>query len=160
MKSPPAALVPGQPDRRGAGPRRGLSVCMLDGDPRSAARARRFAADTLREWALRSLTDDVELIVSELVGNAVRHAVGPAAPGTAEQPVRLTLLRYTRRLVCAVTDPSPAPPCLTEPGSDTTGGRGLLLVSALSDTWSWRPSPSRGKTVWAGVPLPPQHRPA
>jgi anti-sigma regulatory factor (Ser/Thr protein kinase) len=139
-------------------------VCALDGDPQSASRARKFAAHTLREWALQSLAEDVELIVSELVGNAVRHAVRPAPPGRAGQPVRLALFRYTRRLVCAVTDPSPAPPRLTDPGFDMAGGRGLLLVSAVSDAWSWRPALPRGKTVWASVPLPvhvpvqPQHR--
>lgn len=156
VKSPPVTPVTGGPEQalRTAGTRRGFSACALDGDPRSAGRAREFAARTLREWALQSLAEDVELVVSELVGNAMRHAVSHAPPVTAHQPVRLTLLRYTRRLVCAVTDPSPAPPRLRDPGSDTAGGRGLILVSALSDTWSWRPAPPRGKTVWASLPLP------
>ncbi|UYQ60347.1 ATP-binding protein [Streptomyces peucetius] len=156
MKSPPGAPVSGQPERalHVAGARRGFSVCALDGGPQSAGRARKFAVHTLREWALQSVAEDVELVVSELVGNAVRHALPSARPVPDHQPVRLTLLRYTRRLVCAVTDPSPAPPRLRDPGSETAGGRGLILVSALSDTWSWRPAPPRGKTVWASLPLP------
>ncbi|MER6611924.1 ATP-binding protein [Streptomyces xantholiticus] len=161
-KSPPGALAPGEPEH---GPDdvvvpRGFSACGLDGDPQNAGRARKFAAHTLHEWALQSLVADVELIVSELVGNAVRHAVPPAAPGTAEYPVWLGLFRYTRSLVCAVTDPSPAPPRMADPGSEAAGGRGLILISALSDTWSWRPTPPRGKTVWASLPLPQGHRTA
>ncbi|MFK4593795.1 hypothetical protein RKD30_000462 [Streptomyces pristinaespiralis] len=134
----------------------GFSACGLDGRPRNAGQARKFAASTLREWALRPLVADVELIVSELVGNAVRHALPPTAPCADEYPVWLGLFRYSRHLVCAVTDPSPAPPRLGDPGPAASGGRGLLLVNSLSDSWSWRPTPPAGKTVWASLPLPGQ----
>lgn len=149
----------------------GFSACGLDGRPLNAGQARKFATRTLHAWALQPLVADVELIVSELVGNAVRHAVPPHsavagdatpddAPHTAEYPVWLGLFRYTRHLVCAVTDPSPAPPSLCDPGDSAVGGRGLILVSTLSDHWSWRPTPPRGKTVWASLPLPPKRRTA
>ncbi|QIP88890.1 ATP-binding protein [Streptomyces sp. Tu 2975] len=134
----------------------GFSACGLDGRPRNAGQARKFAANTLHGWALRPLVTDVELIVSELVGNAVRHALPPAAPRTDEYPVWLGLFRYSTHLVCAVTDPSPAPPRLGDPGPAASGGRGLLLVDSLSDSWSWRPAPPAGKTVWACLPLPGQ----
>jgi anti-sigma regulatory factor (Ser/Thr protein kinase) len=146
----------------------GFSACGLDGRPQNAGQARKFAAHTLDAWALQSLAGDVELIVSELVGNAVRHALGPAGaatapagptdddpvPGPDQYPVWLGLFRYARHLVCAVTDPSPAPPRLCDPAASAVGGRGLFLISSLSDTWSWQPTPPRGKTVWASLPLP------
>ncbi|WP_307704680.1 ATP-binding protein [Streptomyces sp. V1I6] len=137
----------------------GFSACGLDGRPRNAGQARKFAASTLHNWALRPLVADVELIVSELVGNAVRHALPPAAPRTDEYPVWLGLFRYSSHLVCAVTDPSPAPPRLGDPGPDASGGRGLFLVNSLSDSWSWRLPPPAGKTVWACLPLPEQQGP-
>lgn len=164
VKSPPVVLSSAAPDSASDEPvlPGGFSACGLDGRPQNAGQARKFAAHTLESWALRPLLGDVELIVSELVGNAVRHALPPAtaptktqpAQGTDLYPVWLGLFRYTRHLVCAVTDPSPAPPRLCDPASSGVGGRGLFLVGSLSESWSWRATPPRGKTVWASLPLP------
>ncbi|MFJ8074459.1 ATP-binding protein [Streptomyces sp. NPDC096176] len=162
MKSPPPVFRPSVPGHGapGGGSEEpvvpsGFSACGLDGHLQNAGQARKFAARTLDQWALPSLAANVELIVSELVTNAVRHALPPVPPHTAEYPVWLGLFRYNRHLVCAVTDPSPAPPRRRRPDPCSVGGRGLMLISTLSDSWSWRLTPPQGKTVWATLPLPP-----
>lgn len=106
--------------------------------------------------------DDVALVVSELVTNALRHALptdGPREP--QDPPVRLHLMRWTSRLVCAVRDPSQASPVASEAEDSAESGRGLFLVDSFSDCWGWHPSPvlatgstvtgtaPRGKVVWA-----------
>ncbi|MFI6284706.1 ATP-binding protein [Streptomyces sp. NPDC051018] len=133
----------------------GFAACGLDGQLRNAPQARDFVADTLSGWALDSLVTDAALVVSELVTNAVQHAVDPAAPGIGDYPVWLGIFLHPGDLVCAVTDPSSIPPRPHEAAEDALVGRGLALISALSDTWSWELTPPRGKTVWAALPLPP-----
>lgn len=105
------------------------------------------------------MTGDLELVVTELVTNAVRHALGPegSAEGHVEgtdYPLWLGLCLHPGHLVAAVTDPSPVPPRRRPAEELETGGRGLHLIEALSDTWSWSPAPPRGKTVWASLPVP------
>ncbi|MGW7431630.1 ATP-binding protein [Streptomyces sp. NPDC054861] len=120
------------------------------------SRARRFVLLTLEGWVLPSLAGDLELVVTELVTNAVRHALGcpGSAPQESEYPVWLGLSLHSRHLVAAVTDPSPVPP-RPRPVEDLgTGGRGMHLIEALSDSWSWEPAAPRGKTVWAALTLP------
>ncbi|MFF0448914.1 ATP-binding protein [Streptomyces sp. NPDC004609] len=136
----------------------GFAACGLDGRLRNAPQARDFVADTLNGWALDGLVSDAALVVSELVTNAVQHAVDPAVPDIGDYPVWLGIFLHPGDLVCAVTDPSSSPPRPREADEDALGGRGLALISALSDTWSWELTPPRGKTVWAALPLPP-HRP-
>ncbi|MEU6062720.1 ATP-binding protein [Streptomyces sp. NPDC047097] len=131
-----------------------FAACALEGCPRSPARARRFTEATLRGWSLPSVGPDMALIVSELVTNAVRHGLGHPAGEPAEYPVWLGLFRYPEAVVCAVTDPSPEAPRPRRAGVSETGGRGLALVGAVSDDWSWEISPVRGKTVWASLSVP------
>ncbi|MEE1754655.1 ATP-binding protein [Streptomyces sp. SP18CS02] len=132
----------------------GFAACGLDGRLQNASQARGFVADTLDQWALRPLIMDMKLVVSELVTNAVQHAVLPCPDDTAGYPVWLGLFRHPDHLVCAVADPSPEPPRPRVVGTSATGGRGLALIGSLSDSWSWSPTPPRGKTVWAALPLP------
>ncbi|PRH79484.1 ATP-binding protein [Streptomyces solincola] len=139
------------PDDTGLG---SFAACALEGSPRSAGRARRFTEATLRDWALPAVSGDMELIVTELVANAVRHGLGPSAGPPTGYPVWLGLFRYPGAVVCAVADPSPEPPRPRATGCLDTGGRGLALVGAVSDEWSWDVSPVRGKTVWATLSLP------
>ncbi|WP_408646788.1 ATP-binding protein [Streptomyces carminius] len=129
--------------------------------PRDVAAAREFTGETLRGWGLAPLVDDVAVIVSELVGNALRHGTTatPRPPLPAERserpfegPVRLGLLWRGPTLLCAVSDPSPAAPVLGQPGQLSETGRGLHIIDALSQNWGWSPPGSGGKTVWATVP--------
>ncbi|MQS35859.1 ATP-binding protein [Streptomyces katsurahamanus] len=136
----------------GAGPGpAGFAACGLDGNLRNAPQARRFVAATLGGWALPGLVPDAALVVSELVTNAVQHALGPASADHGDYPLWLGLFLHTDDVVCAVTDPSSRPPCPREAPDCALGGRGLALVGALSESWSWSLTPPRGKTVWAAL---------
>ncbi|MEU5220223.1 ATP-binding protein [Streptomyces sp. NPDC020807] len=118
--------------------------------------ARKFTSATLDRWDLNDCFDDVALVVSELVTNALRHAV-PTDEGTREDgqnpPVRLHLMRWASRLVCAVRDPSAQSPEARggEEDFSAESGRGLFLVESFSDSWGWHPLAGalQGKVVWA-----------
>ncbi|MCH0565102.1 ATP-binding protein [Streptomyces sp. MUM 136J] len=134
--------------------------CALPARYEAVRDARHFTRKTLDQWELGDHFDDVCLVVSELVTNALRHAV-PAVPVRApepQQPVRLHLLRWTGRLVCAVRDPSKESPVTREADDfSAESGRGLLLVDSFSDGWGWHPLAGTlgGKVVWALFRLRP-----
>lgn len=134
----------------------GFAACGLDGQLQNARQARRFVEATLNGWALQSLAPDATLIVSELVTNAVQHALKPTSPDASDYPIWLGIFLHPSDLVCAVTDPSSSPPRQLNPHASAVGGRGLNLISALSHSWQWSLTPPRGKTVWATLPLPAQ----
>jgi len=119
-----------------------------------AKTARRFTQATLVRWGLESLADDAEVIVAELVANAVCHTeVGAAVedrnPHRGDTRIGLRLFRRAGEVMCAVLDPSDAAPVLRAPNFETEYGRGLQLVDALCDVWGWSPVVGRGKAVWA-----------
>lgn len=114
--------------------------------PESVKVARDFALGVLGAWGLTAMGDEVRLVVSELVTNALRYSAGYAGVNT---PIRLSFLRTGRRLTCAVADPCDQIPVHREPDSSSQSGRGLHLVEAFSDSWSWAPLSSHGKVVWA-----------
>src|SRR5690606_2133092 len=123
---------------------------------------RHFTRKTLEQWDLNDRFDDVCLVVSELVTNALRHALPSGAKRLTPQepPVRLHLLRRSERPVCAVSDHSGA--STVSPDYDdcsAESGRGLFLVESFSDGWGWHPMAGAlsGKVVWALFRL---HRPA
>lgn len=154
-KLPPGSARSGEPEWglvQGNSPV-GFAACGLDGHPRNAPQARHFVAATLNGWALHTLVPDAAVVVSELVTNAVQHALDPVSPDDGDYPVWLGIFLHPGDLVCAVTDPSSNPPCPRDADACAVGGRGLKLISALSDTWSWSLTPPRGKTVWATLPL-------
>ncbi|MFE1783760.1 SpoIIE family protein phosphatase, partial [Streptomyces sp. NPDC059506] len=103
------------------------------------ARPRALVARQLRDWGLPYLEDSTELVVSELVTNAVRYG--------GDGPVRLRLLRDTT-LICEVSDTSSSSPRIRRAGTTEEGGRGLFLVARFSQDWGARYTPG-GKTVWA-----------
>ncbi|WTU08821.1 serine/threonine-protein phosphatase [Streptomyces sp. NBC_00075] len=108
-------------------------------DPEDAApgRARRLARRALSRWGLEDLTDSVELLVSEVVTNAVRYA---------SRPITLRLLR-TDVLRCEVGDDVPQLPRLRQARATDEGGRGLYLVNRLARRWG-ATRLSTGKVVW------------
>ncbi|MET8164317.1 SpoIIE family protein phosphatase [Streptomyces sp. NPDC005329] len=113
--------------------------------PEAARQARRFTRRTLRAWGVPAeAMDTALLVVSELVTNALVHTDGR---------VRLDLVLIDRRLRVAVTDASPRTPVKpTSLGWEATGGRGILLVEAMSDAWGTVPV-SGGKQVWSELAL-------
>ncbi|MFB9737200.1 SpoIIE family protein phosphatase [Streptomyces thermocoprophilus] len=114
----------------------------LPRDPAAVADARRTAARQLAAWDLDELAFTTELVVSELVTNAIRYAAGP---------IRLRLIRE-RALVCEVCDGGATAPHLRHPRATDEGGRGLLLVSQFTQRWGTRFVPE-GKIIWAEQPL-------
>ena len=129
--------------------------CPLSRGPRSAGAARRLTRDTLRDWGLPSLAEDAELIVGELVANAVTHGTRPGSgrkPG--QENLGLRLRRGTGEVICAVLDSNDTAPVVKAPGRAEPSGRGLQIVDALSDVWGWSPIAGRGKAVWAVLSVP------
>ncbi|MFI2508176.1 SpoIIE family protein phosphatase [Streptomyces sp. NPDC018972] len=124
-----------------------IAVWDLPSDPAVVAEARRTSTRQLARWGLDDLVFTTELVVSELVTNAIRHAGGP---------VRLRLIRE-RALVCEVFDGGATAPHLRHPRAMDEGGRGLLLVSQLAQRWGTRFVPD-GKIIWAEQSLtaPPE----
>ena len=123
----------------------------FDPVPESAGKARRSARTVLSAWGLQALAEDVDLVVSELITNALLHT--GLGPGGAPTPVRLELELAGKALTCRVVDSSPLPPQPEEADHDAESGRGLILVEALADAWDWEEQPE-GKAVWARFLLP------
>ncbi|MEV5424793.1 SpoIIE family protein phosphatase [Streptomyces cellulosae] len=120
-----------------------IAAWELPPDPAVVADARRTTQDQLSRWGLdEELKFTTELLVSELLTNAIRHASGR---------VRLRLIRE-RTLVCEVLDGGASAPHLRHPRAMDEGGRGLLLVSQLAERWGTRFVPD-GKIIWAEQPL-------
>ncbi|MBI0381678.1 SpoIIE family protein phosphatase, partial [Streptomyces albiflaviniger] len=111
--------------------------------PQAAGVARKHVRKQLSAWGLEDLTMTTELLVSELVGNVVRHAKGPA---------QLRLLR-TDCLICEVSDDSLTMPRIRRALETDEGGRGLQLVAALSQRWGTRYT-ATGKCIWTEQTLP------
>jgi len=127
------------------------ATCALPAGAASVREARHFTRDALECWQLLALHDAMELVASELVTNALRYAVPLGTPGT---PVRLSLVRWTCRVMCAVQDPSAVPPIAKDPDYVAETGRGLHLVDCFSESWGWRPLSGAGKVVWALFHVP------
>ncbi len=126
-----------------------LATCALSGQARSVRTAREFTVATLRRWYTAHSSQDITVVVSELVTNALRHALPePGATGPREQ-VRLGLLEHGPWLLCAVADPGQATPVPRPCGSLAETGRGLQLICALSDQWGYTEPGDAGKIVWA-----------
>ncbi|MGW7364993.1 SpoIIE family protein phosphatase [Streptomyces sp. NPDC054841] len=112
-------------------------------DPSAVGRVRADVARTLDAWGLGDGAFSTELILSELVTNAIRHATGP---------IRVRLIR-DRSLICEVSDGSSTAPHLRRAAATDEGGRGLFLVSQFAERWGTRYS-GAGKVIWTEQPLP------
>ncbi len=115
----------------------------IESDPAQVPRARKFAVDQVDAWGLEEAAFVTELVVSELVTNAIRYG---------EPPIRLRLIRDTS-LICEVSDASNTAPHLRRARAFDEGGRGLLLVAQLTQGWGTRHT-TNGKTIWCAQTLP------
>jgi anti-sigma regulatory factor (Ser/Thr protein kinase) len=114
----------------------------LTSRPESAGVARQMSLSVVRRWGLPQLADTVELLVSELVGNAVRH--------TGARTFGLRMKRRRGWVRVEVRDPSRALPCLMPVREMDVSGRGLFLVDKLADRWGVDLQ-ARGKITWFEV---------
>ena len=119
------------------------SVATVPRSPESSAGLRSLLWTTFACWRVSGTQlDDAALVLSELVGNAVRHADGPS--------LQVRLRRSGEVLRIAVHDDSPVPPRPRDAAEGDESGRGMHIVEALSSSWGWEPRPT-GKVVWADV---------
>lgn len=112
----------------------------LPGEARSVSRARRFVCIHLVEHRLSHLVDDVQLVVSELAANAVRHA---------RTPFKVILEKAENSVLLSVQDGSPTPPAHLASDCLDTAGRGVSIVDLVSHDWGVTDGPGEGKSVWA-----------
>ncbi|MFF5148002.1 SpoIIE family protein phosphatase [Streptomyces sp. NPDC013157] len=123
---------------------RQVATWSVDADPAAVALTRADVSKQLSVWGLEDLDFTAELIVSELVTNAIRYG---------RPPIRLRLI-HDRTLTCEVSDASSTSPHLRRARIFDEGGRGLLLVAQLAEHWGTRHA-RQGKTVWAECALSP-----
>ncbi|MEU2674474.1 SpoIIE family protein phosphatase [Streptomyces sp. NPDC007164] len=112
-------------------------------DPAAVAGMRAAVAEQVDDWGLSELAFATELLLSELITNAIRY-------GSAPVTVRLL---YDRTLTCEVADSSSTSPHLRDAAAMDEGGRGLFLVAQLAERWGTRYTP-QGKVIWAEMSLP------
>ncbi|MGV9994595.1 SpoIIE family protein phosphatase [Streptomyces sp. NPDC003374] len=115
----------------------------IPADPALVAPVRKQVLDRLAEWGLEEVAFITELVVSELVTNAIRYGL---------PPIRLRLIHDEAQLICEVSDASHTAPHLRRAKTWDEGGRGLLLVAQLTRRWGSRHT-SEGKTIWAELSL-------
>jgi anti-sigma regulatory factor (Ser/Thr protein kinase) len=120
---------------------------------RSVATARAFTLRTLEKWGLVARSADAAAVVTELLTNALRHALPASTDASAAAPtwpIRLGLADPGPYVICAVADPSTDIPAPRHSAWHDEAGRGLLVVASLSDQWGYCAAPAdQGKVVWA-----------
>jgi serine phosphatase RsbU (regulator of sigma subunit)/PAS domain-containing protein/anti-sigma regulatory factor (Ser/Thr protein kinase) len=112
-------------------------------DPAAVSGMRGAVSDTLEEWGLSELGFGMELVLSELITNAIRYG---------SEPIHVRLI-HDRTLICEVSDGSSTSPHLRYAATTDEGGRGLFLVSQLAERWGTRYTP-QGKVIWAELTVP------
>ena len=120
----------------------------------SVRAARDFTLATLHRWSVAERSDDIAIVVFELLTNAVRHALPAPGDIRPRRPVRLGLLQPGPCVLCAVADPGRAPPVLQAPSFLAETGRGLHIICALSDMWGYTTPSDTGTVVWATFTSP------
>ncbi|MER6980000.1 SpoIIE family protein phosphatase [Streptomyces carpinensis] len=121
-----------------------LAQWELTADPAAVASVRTGSGKKLDDWGLDDLAFTTELIVSELVTNAIRYVGGP---------IQVRLIR-DRTLICEVSDTGHTTPNLRHAASEDEGGRGLFIIAQMTHRWGTRYTPT-GKIIWAEQTLPP-----
>jgi anti-sigma regulatory factor (Ser/Thr protein kinase) len=114
--------------------------------PTSPSTARAAARSLLAEWGLTSIADTVELLVSELVTNAIQVSAEYQVP----PPVQFRMSAAQGVVLIEIWDCDPDQPAIRQPMGLDESGRGLLLVATLSRQWGWTEF-EHGKIVWAEV---------
>ncbi|MBA4863811.1 ATP-binding protein [Streptomyces sp. PSKA54] len=125
------------------------SALALPPEPRSAHIARDFTRAALVGRTADERIEDVAVTVSELVSNALRYGRIPSVDLASQSSVWLAVWDRWSCVVCAVTDAGNGIPFVKQADEFAESGRGLQVVSALSDAWGWSPRADRGKVVWA-----------
>jgi anti-sigma regulatory factor (Ser/Thr protein kinase) len=125
------------------------ATCTLGTHPESVKTGRDFTRVTLRLWDMIELADVAELVVSELVTNALRHGVPVARRLASDHCVRLRLLAQAPFVMCMVADPGHGIPVLQDADPAAESGRGLTVVEACCVRWGWHLLDEGGKVVWA-----------
>ncbi|MEU1271564.1 SpoIIE family protein phosphatase [Streptomyces sp. NPDC005799] len=115
----------------------------IPADPSLVAPIRKQVVEQLDTWELQEAAFTAELVVSELVTNAIRYGA---------HPIRLRLIHDESTLICEVSDTSHTAPHLRRAKTWDEGGRGLLLVAQLTQRWGSRHT-GEGKTIWAEIGL-------
>ena len=140
----PGQLAPGGFNRADSGYEAGMSVTSaLPQDSGAAREARRIVESQLAAWGVDFVRDDLQLIASELVTNALTHADGP---------VSISLIAAPDHVRIEVSDRGTTAPAVRTPEDDDSHGRGMAIVEMLSRAWGTEVTDS-GKTVWAEIPL-------
>lgn len=145
---PPAGSVPSREHRL-------VRQYTLTAEPRAAKLARDFTRAALPEWGHEDLVDDVSVVASELVTNAVRYGSPRAPHANGDSPIQFGLIQEATLVLCTVHDCGIIPPSirgLAEPAESESlreAGRGLGIVARLATTWGWTRPDRDGKTVWA-----------
>lgn len=144
------------------------SIMLVADSPDTGRVARRMGREAVQDWALAQLAENVELCVSELVGNAVRHAVpdGRLTAFGGGRYVAVALRAWSDWLFVEVSDEDSTPPmlpvgALLEPDLSrltsndyvADDGRGLFLVQSLADAVWWAPREAGGKSVFCRFDL-------
>jgi anti-sigma regulatory factor (Ser/Thr protein kinase) len=119
-----------------------LIAFTLPSTPYSVQMARFYVRAALSHHGLGDYAEDAELVTSEIVTNAIRHA------DAQKIGLELTALYESEAVAIVVTDTSPIPPVKRDLSVDSECGRGLDIVAALSARWGWRPQ-GGGKAVFA-----------
>ncbi|MFF3543757.1 SpoIIE family protein phosphatase [Streptomyces platensis] len=118
-------------------------------DPAAVGPVRNACVRQLMDWGLETVAFGAELILSELITNAIRHGA---------EPIHVRLL-HTRTLICEVSDGSSTSPHIRQAKDTDEDGRGLFLVAQFAEHWGTRYSP-RGKTIWAAQVIGPDALPS
>jgi len=127
-----------------------LDLAPLEGAP---ACGRGHTRNVLRDWGLAELADDAELLVSELLTNALKASVRTG------EPILLRLLGDSGQLLIEVYDHSPMDPATRPVSGESESGRGFMVVQALANSWGFHRFHRRLKVVWAELLVSPDwHR--
>jgi anti-sigma regulatory factor (Ser/Thr protein kinase) len=124
--------------------------------PAAVPRSRAIVRGLLRDWQLETMTDEVTLLLSELMTNAVQASHNGARRDQARRPFIVATVRLTATAVLLeVWDANPAPPVVQDVDLTSDCGRGLLMIECMSSTWGHHPHDG-GKVVWCELPFPGQ----
>ena len=116
--------------------------------PSAVPAARHHTRAVLFAWGLGAIADDVQLVVSELVTNAIEATASLPEP----VPIELDIAEYPGQLLLQVCDASPDLPAQRQPDDTAPNGRGLHIINNLSSAWGYTRQP-QGKSVWASLGL-------